>query len=48
MFVAYAVASDIRLEANPSDRLLPAPSTIAETARRLFTEPDRRSGDILL
>ena len=28
--------------------MLPAPSTIAETAQRLFTEPDRRSKEILL
>jgi NitT/TauT family transport system permease protein len=48
LFVAYAIASDIRLTANPADRLLPAPSTIAATAERLFTEPDRRSGRILL
>jgi len=46
--IAYSVASDIRLSANPQDKLLPALSTIGETAHRLFTEPDRRSGDILL
>ncbi len=48
LFVAYAVASDIRLTANPQDKLLPAPSTILDTAHRLFTEPDRRSKEILL
>ncbi len=48
LLVAYSVASDIRLTANPSDKLLPAPSTIAATAERLFTEPDRRSKEILL
>ncbi|SCZ50580.1 NitT/TauT family transport system permease protein [Epibacterium ulvae] len=48
IFLAYAIASDIRLEANPQDKLLPAPSTIVETAQRLFTEPDRRSKEILL
>lgn len=48
IFIAYAIASDIRLEANPQDKLLPAPSTIVETAQRLFTEPDRRSKEILL
>ncbi|QIE43781.1 ABC transporter permease (plasmid) [Rhodobacteraceae bacterium SC52] len=48
VFAIYAVASDIRLTANPADRLLPAPSTIVDTAARLFTEPDRRSGRILL
>ena len=48
VFVAYSVASDIRLTANPSDKLLPSPATIAATAERLFTEPDRRSDRILL
>ena len=47
VFIAYAVGSEIRLAANPSDKLLPAPSTIGETAMRLMTEPDRRSGRIL-
>ncbi|MEO1551393.1 MAG: ABC transporter permease subunit [Pseudomonadota bacterium] len=46
--VAYAVASHYRLLENPNDKLLPAPSKIAETAQRLFTEGDRRSGRILL
>lgn len=45
---AYIVASEARLAANPADRLLPSPATIAETALSLFTEPDRRSGRILL
>lgn len=48
VFIAYAIGSEIRLEANPSDKLLPAPSTIAETAQRLFTQGDRRTGEILL
>ncbi|MEO0653793.1 MAG: ABC transporter permease [Pseudomonadota bacterium] len=47
-FVAYSIGSQIRLAENPSDKLLPAPSTIAATAERLFTEPDRRSDRILL
>ncbi len=47
-FVAYSIGSEIRLAENPSDKLLPAPSTIAETAERLFTQPDRRSDRILL
>ena len=29
---------------NPADKLLPAPSTVWDTAVRLVTEPDRRSG----
>ena len=48
VLVAYAIGSDIRLTANPSDKLLPAPTTILDTAQRLFTEGDKRSGDILL
>ncbi|MGV6848490.1 MAG: ABC transporter permease [Marinibacterium sp.] len=48
LLVAYSIGSDIRLAANPSDKLLPAPSTIAETATRLFTQPDKRSGKIQL
>ena len=47
-FIAYAIGSEIRLAENPQDKLLPAPSTIAATAERLFTEPDRRSDRILL
>ncbi|WP_458324367.1 ABC transporter permease [Roseobacter sp. A03A-229] len=47
VFVAYAIGSEIRLAANPSDKLLPAPGTVWDTAWRLITEPDRRSGRIL-
>ncbi|SDZ40103.1 NitT/TauT family transport system permease protein [Jannaschia faecimaris] len=47
IFVAYAVGSDIRLTANPADKLLPAPQKVWGTAIRLMTEADRRSGDIL-
>lgn len=46
--IAYAVGSEIRLADNPADKLLPAPSKIAATAERLFTEADKRSGRILL
>ncbi|MFW2543114.1 ABC transporter permease [Primorskyibacter sp. 2E107] len=48
VLIAYAVGSEIRLSANPADKLLPALTTIQETAARLFTEGDRRSGEILL
>ena len=41
------IASEIRLAENPADKLLPAPTKIMETAERLLTEPDRRSGRIL-
>lgn len=48
VLIAYAVASHYRLLENPTDKLLPAPSTVLDTAQRLFTEGDRRSGRILL
>jgi NitT/TauT family transport system permease protein len=48
LVIAYVVGSDIRLAANPADKLMPAPAQIGETALRLFTEPDKRSGRILL
>lgn len=48
VLVSYSIASSIRLEANPQDKLLPALSTIWDTAVTLFTVPDKRSGDILL
>lgn len=46
--IAYAIGSDMRLSVNPQDKLLPAPSTIWDTAVRLFTQGDRRTGEILL
>ncbi|MBV7392972.1 ABC transporter permease [Mameliella sediminis] len=47
VLAAYMIGSDMRLAVNPSDKLLPAPTTILATAERLLTEPDRRSGEIL-
>ncbi|MEO0959809.1 MAG: ABC transporter permease, partial [Pseudomonadota bacterium] len=47
VFLAYSVGSEIRRAENPRDKLLPAPAAIVETAERLLTEPDRRSGRIL-
>lgn len=47
VLAAYMIGSEIRLAANPSDKLLPAPSTIIATAERLLTEPDKRSGEIV-
>ncbi len=47
VLVAYAVGSDIRLTANPSDKLLPAPGTVGDTMLRLVSEGDRRTGRIL-
>ncbi|MBP0483224.1 ABC transporter permease [Sagittula salina] len=48
VLVAYAIGSEIRLAENPADKLLPAPAQIGATALRLFTEGDRRTGEILL
>jgi NitT/TauT family transport system permease protein len=48
LILAYAIGSEIRLAANPQDKLLPSPATIAATAERLFTEPDKRSEKVLL
>ncbi|MEM9709326.1 MAG: ABC transporter permease subunit [Pseudomonadota bacterium] len=45
--VAYVIGSEIRLAANPQDKLLPSLGTLGETALRLLTEGDRRSGRIL-
>ena len=47
VFIAYAIGSDMRLTENPSDKLLPAPGTIWDTAVRLVSEGDRRTGRIL-
>lgn len=45
--VIYMTASAARLAENPQDRILPAPTTLAQTAIRVMTEPDRRSGEIV-
>lgn len=47
VLLAYSIGSEIRLAENPKDKLLPAPSQIVETAGRLATQPDKRSGRIL-
>ena len=47
LFLAYALGSQARLAENPSDKLMPSPAKIAETAQRLLTDPDRRSDKIL-
>ena len=46
--VIYVVGSAERRAANPDDKLLPPVSEMAETARHLAAEPDRRSGDYVL
>ena len=48
LLVLYMHGSAQRLAENPKDKLLPAPSTLVDSAVRLATETDRRSGRILL
>ena len=47
LLCAYVIGSEIRLEANPDDKLLPALQTLADTVRGYAFEEDRRSGEIL-
>jgi NitT/TauT family transport system permease protein len=44
----YLIASAERRALNPDDKLLPPAAEMAETVRRLATEPDRRTEDIVL
>jgi NitT/TauT family transport system permease protein len=44
----YLVASAERRAVNPDDKLLPPVTEMAETVRRLATEPDRRTEEIVL
>ena len=48
ILIVYIVGSAERRAANPDDKLLPPISEMAETTKRLATEPDRRSGDYVL
>lgn len=48
IIIAYLIASDIRLQANPNDKLLPSVSSFAEAIQRLALEPNRRTGEIVL
>jgi len=43
----YLAASNARLAANPGDKLLPSPATLAHTLHHYAFEEDERSGDIL-
>lgn len=47
LVVAYLIASHIRLAQNPSDKLLPTPSTLASTLHSYAAEEDVRSGEVL-
>lgn len=48
IFIAYVVCSAARLEANPNDKLLPSVSTMIEKVIALISQPDKRTGKILL
>lgn len=45
---AYLIASDIRLEENPADKLLPSLSQMADAVDRAAFQEDRRTGEYLL
>jgi NitT/TauT family transport system permease protein len=44
----YATASQVRLAENPNDKLLPSGERLLESSARVATEPDQRSGKIIL
>jgi NitT/TauT family transport system permease protein len=48
LIAAYLICSTARLAANPGDKLLPSPATLAGTIHRYAFEEDERSGDVLL
>jgi NitT/TauT family transport system permease protein len=48
LLLVYLVASDLRLSENPSDKMLPALSSFADAIRQYASEPDQRSGQVLL
>src|SRR6202030_3446688 len=48
IMAVYLVASAERRAANPDDKLLPPMTEMADTVRRVATEPDRRTEEIVL
>jgi NitT/TauT family transport system permease protein len=44
---AYLAGSSVRLAANPDDKLMPAPTAIAETWTRMAFEEDTRTGELV-
>ncbi|MCB9946867.1 MAG: ABC transporter permease subunit [Rhodospirillaceae bacterium] len=48
LIAAYLMGSAARLADNPSDKLLPAPSTLAAAIQQVAFTEDVRSGDIIL
>ena len=47
LLCTYLVGSHIRMAANPDDKLLPTPATIASTMHSYALEEDVRSGEVL-
>ena len=47
ILVIYIVASDLRLEANPHDKLLPSFAQMGQTIERMAFEPNRRTGEYI-
>jgi NitT/TauT family transport system permease protein len=47
LIVGYLIASQLRLAANPEDKLLPAPASLAHTMHAYALEEDLRSGEHL-
>jgi NitT/TauT family transport system permease protein len=48
LIAAYLYYSHVRLAANPGDKLLPSPATLASTIHQYAFEEDERTGEILL
>lgn len=48
IIIAYMIGSEIRLAANPNDKLLPSFATMADGFARYAFEPSRRTGEYLL
>ena len=48
LLLVYVIASSSRLEANPNDKLLPSIATMQHKVISLISEPDKRTGSILL
>lgn len=48
IIAAYLIASHLRLEANPADKVLPSLQSMAGAFWRLASEPSARSGELIL
>lgn len=48
LVLAYAWGSELRLSANPDDKLLPGMASLAEAINRVALEPNRRTGELQL